>query len=339
MKIIIERKTWRFLFKLVLALFILAYFFGGFITYYFSVSISPDNKMFVVTTPRELRVYNAKSGWVLHREKGQFYGYQPYGQGVFSNIAWSPDGSALAVEKINNGILVLDTRIWEILTDKSSEPKPSTAEPGFAWSPDGKKLAYGSGARELLIWDKATNKWEKQTSTLLGVSSLKWMSDGRLLAISGGQIYDTATGKNLNPVDLNIDGYGKISWNFTGDYIYTFFDLGGGVLDVKTNEYIIGAGYFPKFAWSQDGTYFAKVQECSNEFFIWNLKQNKLIRQERQGMVIYALTWDKDDNLLALGVRGLNTALWNTETGKVMKWFFRPPNWFCSLESFLISIE
>jgi len=301
----------------------------GFTATYYGISISPNGNILVVTTPYSVTMYSTKYGIMLHREFGKPYGSQDY-QREFSYIAWSPDGSSLAVGKLHNGVWVWDTKNWELLTEIPSE-RTARKEPSFAWSPDGNQLALGKGNGEIWVWNKQENVWKLKanaikTNELNNLHSITWTTDGELLALRAWSIYNVETGEYISSLNHSIDGSGKVSWSPDGSHVYIFFDLGGGVMNAKTNAYEFSAGIFPRFAWSKSGQYFASVEEDSNEIVVWDTINNKVVRQEKQGIVIYALTWTSNDELLALGIKDIRTMVWNTNTGEVIKTMFVPPN-------------
>lgn len=319
--------------KILISVAVLVIIFGtiawGFTATYYGLSVSPNGEMLVVTTPYSVTMYRIKSGNLLYREFGNPYGSQNY-EGEFSYIAWSPDGSALAVGKLHNGIWVWDTKNWELLTESASEQKAGH-EPSFAWSPDGKQLALGKGNGDIWIWNKQENVWKLKANEvgmneISELLSVRWATNGQLLALQGLDIYDVEIGGRVSMLHHNIDGSGKIAWSPDGSHVYTFFDLGGGVIDRRSGQYEFSAGIFPKFAWSKNGQYFASVEGDSNEIFVWDTINNKIVRQEKQGIVIYALAWTPDDELLALGIKDVRTMVWNTNTGDTVKTMFVPPN-------------
>jgi len=307
---------------------VLAIIFGALVwginATYYGVSISPNGEVLVVTTPNSVTMYSIKNAMMLHREFGKPYGSQNY-QGEFSYIAWSPDGSCLAVGKLYNGVWVWDTKNWKLLTESASE-QTARKEPSFAWSPDGKQLALGKGNGDIWIWNKEENVWKIKANGLNNLHSITWTTNGELLALQDWSIYNVETGKYASSLNHGIDGSGKVSWSPNGSHVYIFFDLGGSLMDAKTSQYEFSAGIFPRFAWSKSGQYFASVEEDSNEIVVWDTINNKVFRQEKQGIVIYALTWTSNNELLALGINDIRTMVWNTNTGEVIKTMFVPPN-------------
>src|SRR5688572_7993717 len=195
----------------------------GFTTAYYGISVSPNGQTLVVTTPARVTMYRLSDGKVLHQEKGKPYGLQDY-QGEFSYIAWSPDGTNLAIGKLYNGIWIWDTVTWELVTERDGE-SGARNEPSFAWSPDGQQLALGTGNGEIWVWSKNSKQWRKKTEAQKGLISVTWTRKGELLELLGHEIHEVETGTLLSKLDHYIDGYGKVSWSPDGSHVYIFFDL------------------------------------------------------------------------------------------------------------------
>jgi len=333
-KILMERKKGCVISILILGVIFLClcgFVIWGVTTTYYGISISPNGKILVITTPRNVAMYRLEDAKKLNQVEGQPYGRQDY-QGEFSYIAWSPDGASLAVGKLYNGIWIWDVNTWELLTERNSEGSEPRNEPSFAWSPDGKQLAWGNGQGEVWIWDKNKNTWILEAPATEYLISIVWRQDGQLLRLNDHSLYDVKTGNLVSDLNHDIDGSGKVAWSLDGSHVYVFFDLGGGVMDVKANKYEFGAGAFPEFAWSLDGRYFASASDCDNKFYVWDTMDNKIVRQDKQGNVIYSLTWAPNGDLVALGVLDWQTVVWNTNTGEVLMNLHKPPNLYCVID-------
>ena len=122
------------------------------------------------------------------------------------SLAWSPDGSILAVGLERDGPTVIG---HPRDGSYSSRPAPASNSPprpdldvewGVAWSPDGKRLA-AAGERILRVWDSALHPQPFAAATP-DAWCLDWSPDGKRLA-RGKQdgtitIYDAATGTPLH---------------------------------------------------------------------------------------------------------------------------------------------
>jgi len=249
-------------------------------------------------------------------------------EGTYANIAWSPDGSNLAIGKPNLGVRIWDIRSWQILADKF----PSQAGydyPGFSWSPDGSQLAVGMGGAsgEILIWDKKTDSWTKLTAYTGRQVSLVWASDGRLLVMAEQALYDAHTGKFVRDLSTPIDGaYGYAVWSPDTKLVFVFFDLGGSITNAQTNQPEgFGACCYAAIAWSMDGKYFAAASHDDNEIWVWDTQAKKIAVKQKQGDRIDAFAWLPNHELLAAGSINGHEVLWNTTTRRIL---FRLSDYF-----------
>src|SRR5437867_1212119 len=99
--------------------------------------------------------------------------------GVISQIAWSPDGRAIASGHDDSVVRCWDAAAGRML--RTFEIHPSAVYT-LAWSPNGRLLASGSGDK-FLVWDTL----REEAASLLevnggGTFGLAWSPDGRALA-------------------------------------------------------------------------------------------------------------------------------------------------------------
>ena len=280
----------------------------------YNILVSPNGEMLVLTDSTGIRVYGLAAGKVLYNREIEVPD-QYQGQGDFSYIAWSPDGTSLAVGKPNLGVCIWDVATWKLLTERDSKRMPTYERPGFVWSPDGKQLALGIGEGEIVIWDKQSNKWATKTNYTGLQVSLTWVLDGRLMVMNNEGLYDVETGSFVRGLNLVMDGgYAYALWSSDQKHMYAFYDLGGSILDIESNEYEFSTCCYSEVAWSMDGRYFAATPEDSNEISVWDTQSDKLVMQEKQGDIIYAFAWTPSGELLAVGLNNEQIVLWDTKT-------------------------
>lgn len=284
----------------------------------FNIAISPNGKLMAMATSFGIQVYRLSDGYIVYSLRDEL---QNYWEGTYANIAWSPDGSNLAIGKPNEGVRIWDVSSWKILADKTAN-RAGIDHPGFSWSPDGTQLALGMGGPtgEILIWNKIKNAWTTKNAYNGPQVSLVWASDGQLLVMAEQALYDANTGKFVKDISTDIDGaYRYAIWSPDTKLVFVFFDLGGDIINSQTNQHIgFGADGYPEIAWSMDGKYFAATSENDNEISVWDTVANKVIIKERQGDIIYAFAWLPNHELLAAGSENGHDILWNTTTGRVL---------------------
>jgi WD40 repeat protein/tetratricopeptide (TPR) repeat protein len=121
------------------------------------------------------------------------------------SLAWSPDGSILAVGLGRWGSYPPDQYWGRVILFSASTGKPLAASAymdgdwtALAWSPDGKRLA-ASGRHELRLWDSALHPQPVAATAPAGC--LGWSPDGKMLAAGSWNgtitIHDAATGSPL----------------------------------------------------------------------------------------------------------------------------------------------
>jgi len=291
----------------------------------YSISVSPNGKMLALSASYGMQIYNLENGASLYLFENKIARYQ----GVYSQIAWSPDGKNIAVGTLNFGVRIWDVSTWKLLTEIGDEKAFTNtvfSHPGFAWSPDSNSLILGINPTGLtvddyktgkvLIWNKKSNTWNPTKHHLGSAStfSVTWNSNNQPLILEDDEIYDINTGNIIG----HAGEYDFAVWSPDKKHLYGHFDLGGDIYDLERKEYEYTICCYAEVAWSVDGRYFAATPEGGNEISIWDSKENILVSKKEQGDVIYAFSWTPAGELLAAGFRDGTNAVWNTNTQKVV---------------------
>src|SRR5262249_23771991 len=136
------------------------------------------------------------------RRRGQRTDTEPIDYGAPSQIAYLPDGSALA------GLHSTTIRLYDPTTAKVLRSLPSAlvAMRALAISPDGTRVA-ASGADMPELWDLATGKHLGTEGHRQTVTCLAFTADGKTLYSGSGtteyalRVWDSATGKELRRLE------------------------------------------------------------------------------------------------------------------------------------------
>ena len=119
------------------------------------------------------------------------------GKGAISKIAYSPDGTRLAVGSS------IGVWIYDIEKGKALDLFPMYGVSCVAFSPDGKTLVSGNRRHNLVLWDMITGEPLRTfiDGYQIGVFSVAFSPDGKTLASghAGGflRMWETATGKHI----------------------------------------------------------------------------------------------------------------------------------------------
>jgi WD40 repeat protein len=103
-----------------------------------------------------------------------------------SALAFSPDGSLLAVGNSQGRIVVYDTSSWEIKTDRWSAHTARVTS--IAWNVEGTHAVSGSWDTNIFVWSlKSPGKRVKAANAHKdGVSGVGWADGGKKVISSGG---------------------------------------------------------------------------------------------------------------------------------------------------------
>ena len=189
------------------------------------------------------------------------------------DLAWSPDGSLLAVASAAGG-----ATLYDAATGAVTHPLPGH-ENGtncLAWSPDGSILATGGQDGNVRFWDPLTGR---QTAKIklgnLWVEHLAWRPVGEPLLFA-------AAGRKLVAL-LEPDG----------TIVHTFPDA------PKT---------ISALAWRPDGG--ACAAACFGHVALWDAATFAAQKEFPYGNAIYALVWSPDSRWLVAGCHDNAVHLW-----------------------------
>lgn len=152
-------------------------------------------------------------------------------------LAYSPDGTMLAIGMEDNKVEILHTEKLEILHKLSHDYSVHTVE----WSPDGKFLATGGINGSIQIWDTLEWRVVKLLPNSKGAMNLSWSSNSKYLAVgtfycSGEKAVDIWTTSDWTKIPTKND-YAPRDVSFSPNNSYlalNYFTLGVEILSVSS---------------------------------------------------------------------------------------------------------
>ena len=275
------------------------------------------------------------------------------GRGTMYDLAYSPDGSRLAIAS-SIGIWLYDAATLEevalishhVRIARSFEIWPNDAETleesavirqhtgevlSVAYSPDGSLLAGGCEDGKMRLWDTATGE-PKHLPLWHGhdVVSVEFSRDGMALASAGGnhaQIWDAKTGEKRHTLSGHADNVTCIAFSPVSDVLVTGSkDRTLGVWNAKTGEQLrtINAhtDSVSSLAFSRDGKALAS-SGADSTLRIWDTGTWELQRIiATDGVKVTSAAFTPDGRGIFGGCTG-ELILWDAQTGSQVRTFTR----------------
>ena len=218
------------------------------------------------------------------------------GKSVITDIAYSPDGSQLAVASLI-GIWIYDARTGEeldLLTKHSSIYS-------VAYSPDGTTLATAGGT-EVYLWDVDTRKYK---TTLIAatkdmfftISSIAYSPDGTTLATAGGTaayLWNAETGEHKATLIEHAHGVNFLMYSPDGKTIATTI------------------GDYTVFLWDAD-------------------TRKRKFTLKGHTDIVYSVVYSPDGKTIATASADHTVCLWDVNTGKNKKKIADDTGWGLSV--------
>jgi eukaryotic-like serine/threonine-protein kinase len=206
---------------------------------------------------------------------------------VIWSLAFSPDGTRLALGGTNPQVEVRDTRTGEVLWAKHKPRLPQAM--GVAFSPDGKSLAAGFGqysnvgSFQVTLYQVATgSEMETFPGPKGGVNELAFRPDGRHLAVGGMDIIEI----------WDVAGHAKVR------------ELGGH------SKWVYGVAYSPDGRWLATGGWDRTIK-------LWDAAtgEERLTIFGHEGFVL-DLAFSPDGRTLASAGEDRSVRLWEVPSGR-----------------------
>ncbi|HEV7237589.1 MAG TPA: WD40 repeat domain-containing protein, partial [Ktedonobacteraceae bacterium] len=247
-------------------------------------------------------------------------------------VAWSPDGTRLAMGNWNGQI-----QAWDAKTGHHVINFPGA---GFQqvfsliWLPDGSSIVAGGDNAVVWVWNAATgevqNKYQSQEGNIqnndrghTGVITVASSPDSKYIA-SGGydqtvQVWEAATGRLIVIYRGHTGGIGSVTWSPDGRYIASAsYDMTVQIWDATTGRLILTYHGHTKevyaVAWSPNGQHIASGGK-DNTVQVWDaLTGHTLFSYHGHSMAVQDVAWSPNGSTIASAAD--NVQLWNSLTGK-----------------------
>jgi WD40 repeat protein len=205
-------------------------------------------------------------------------------------VTGSADGRRLASQGLEAIVKVWDAATGGLLYQiPNAAPEPGTQRGYVEFSPDGKWILTGSsrvlGTR---IWDASTSV-TKLFGNTFGPEWGGWSPDGTMIAVTGAQLWDAATGQQLGEFDQasfwgdwSPDGTRLLFAEGPGMYAMNVWDITTGeklaTLSVPEDEF--GAPQFLTMNWSPDGSLIAGAAFrpfTPQAIYVWDAESTEIV--------------------------------------------------------------
>lgn len=250
-------------------------------------------------------------------------------------VAYSPDGSLIALGSIDN-----TATIWDAASGKRLQTMRGHTDPvsGIAFSSDGKWLATSGMDATVRLWDVATGRelrrfdqHEEWVNSVVFGPGDAWLLTGS--DDWTARIFDVATGAevrriepefNVNEASLSADGRQIALGGTTGHEGYAaIYDANTGELVRKFYHEQTGA--VGPVSFSPDGRLLAtgdygNLGESGDKYvFIWDAAGGELLRQlsGHQWSVMH-MVFSSDGRQLASCDQGANVIVWDVATWRIL---------------------
>lgn len=221
------------------------------------------------------------------------------GKGSAKDMAWSPDGSLLAVGSTSGGY-IYDTRSWQLLKTIPVNTLEDKAIGLLTFAPDGKNVLFLSWSYQpsLMRYDLQSGNIE----TLFDFKDL--LVDGMPVFSPDGKTFALLTSTcNQNGVEGCLYGL-ELRDGTTGQLLHQMLE------NFPTENNMINSIVF-----SPDGKLLA-VGGDENLIRVWDVSSGKLLYELQHDSDVLELCFSPDGSVLASASADATVRFWDTHTGK-----------------------
>jgi WD40 repeat protein len=243
-------------------------------------------------------------------------------------VAWSPDGTHIAMGKQNGIVEIIDAATQEAINSFSGTELGPLAT--LAWDPSGNLLATGSDEHFSRIWDAQTGELLGQTLVehVSGIQQVVWSPNGsRIVSVvyngsaNAIQVSDSTTGEGL--LQIESGAVYAVDWSPDGTRIAIGTSAVVGLIDASTGSvqaYLEGdAGEIQAVVWSPDGTRIASA-DIWGDVQVWDpVAQTQLLSLSGHNDRVGSLSWHPSGTMFASASDDGTVRLWDANTGSELQ--------------------
>jgi WD40 repeat protein len=227
-------------------------------------------------------------------------------------LAWSGQGSHLAVALSNGAVNMIDARAGVVLRAWSAHGQGTLC---LGWNPHHALLASGGQDGCLRLWNDLGGSLQLEQSVgRAWVEKLAWHPGGRWCAVACGKViywWDVETQRGWKTMDHPAT-VADLAWSPDGR-VLAAASYGGVWLwtpgAVEAEQHLAWKGSSLVLAWSPDGRYLAAGEQDSSVHF-WYVREKKECRMWGFPGKVRELAWDPTGRYLATG-SGPDICVWD----------------------------
>ena len=291
-----------------------------------AAALSRDGKHLATAADWTVRVWDTATGKLQSESKEK---------GVARSLAFSPDGSRLAIGMEDRRVLLLDVITGQLIGQDAQDG----AVWAVAFSPDGKTLASATLSGAIKLWNM-TPPAESLTIPIARLHCGQFSRDGKTILVGNGdltRIIDFASGQDggsLPAADVRaISADATRLASRTSNFEYAIWDVPSNrkVADVTLPQ---ECDEPPQVRLSRDGKWLAAFTSWwgnINTVTIWELgtgrsKVLKTAPPESNRLSVLCAEFSPDGKLLAAGFQFQWVTVWDIATGEVKLQFSQKPS-------------
>jgi WD40 repeat protein len=257
--------------------------------------------------------------WLYSDELVEIEHFVPPDGDQFASLAWSPDGTRLAILSGNDVNRSWNLQIWNINTSAVDlaldEYDISLYYLKVLWSPDGTRLSI-SADQEVQLRDSSSGALLMTLSDFdVEVTGIEWSHDGSSLATTSArqlQIWDATSGDKLSTYAGN-QVFQFVAWSPDDTMLAT---TSGDLRDIQIWDastlqpisFLMGhSTAILDLAWSPSGL----ASVISDTITIWDVDSQRVAGVLEAGAPVFSIAWSPDGTRIAYGGEGGTVHIWD----------------------------